>query len=165
MVKSLERGQKFLVPLPDGKFAPGYVVLDGNLFTLVNIYANLQIDRTEPMDFPDDQIIFRDWLIGDHVFSRSKRVMEYPWVLFRSKFVSEPDAPHIDGIIFGEKGHEKVKGFETGQVVRDPATQEDLKNLPRHGIKEAEYYSLSVEAKLKGKIVKLDPQTREYIFV
>lgn len=165
MVKSLERGQKFLVPLPDGAFAPGYIVLDGNLFTLVNIFRNLQSSRTEPMDFPDEQILFRDWLIGDHVFSRSKRIIEFPWVLFRTKFVPEPAHPQIEGIIFGERGHEKVKGFKTGQIIRDPATQEDLLSLPRHGIKEAGYYSLCVQAKFEGKEVKLDPNTREYVFV
>lgn len=165
MVKSLERGQKFLVPLPDGTYAPGYVVRDGNLFTLVNIFKNVQSSRAEPMDFPNDHVLFRDWLIGDHVFSRSKKIIESPWVLFRTKFVPEPDEPEIEGIVFGERGREKVKGFVTGQVIRDPATPEDLLRLPRHSIKDAEYYSLCVQAKFKNKDVKLDPKTREYIFV
>lgn len=165
MVKSLERGQKFLVPLPNGTYAPGYVVLDGNLFTLVNIFENVQPSRTEPIDFPADRVLLRDWLIGDHVFSRSKKTIETPWILFRTKFIQEPDEPQIEGIIFGERGHEIVKGFGTSQVLRDPATPEDLLRLPRHSIKDAEYYSLCVQAKFKGKDVKLDPKTREYIII
>ena len=117
------------------------------------------------MNFPDDQVLFRDWLIGDHVFSRSKKIIDVPWVLFRTKFVSEPDDPKIEGLIFGERGHEKVKGFKTGQIIRDPATEKDLLKLPRHNIKDAEYYSICVQAKIEGKEVKLDPNTREYVCV
>lgn len=163
MVQPLQTGQKFLVPLSSGEFAPGYVVHQGNLFTLVNIYSNVQDSRSEPTDFPSGSLLLRDWLIGDHVFSRSKKVIDLPWVLFRTKLVEKPDHPQIEGVVFGEHGRECVKDVMTGKVIRDPATPSDIRDLPRHGIKVAHYYSLFVEAKLLGKEVVLETEPRRYV--
>lgn len=163
MVKSLEPGMKFLIPLSDGQFLPGYVVFDGNMFTLVNVFANKQKERKEPMEFPEDKILFQDWLIGDHVFSRSKKVIEVPWVMFRTKKVEKPLSPSVDGIIIGELGYEKVEDLDSSKILREPPTEADFKNLPKHSIKSARYYSLAAEATLLGKEVKLDPETRKYV--
>lgn len=163
MVKSLEPGQKFLVPLKDSTFLPGYVVLAGNMFTLVNIFRNRQQERTEPMSFPSDELFFRNWLIGDHVFSRSKKMMEVPWILFRTKKAESVLPPTFDGLIIGSHGSEHVVSLQGGEVLRRPPTEADFENLPRHGIKVGRYYSLCVEAKLIGKSVNLDPETRKYV--
>lgn len=163
MVKSLEPGMKFLIPLSDGRFLPGYVVLDGNLFTLVNVFSNAQGESKEPMNFPEDQILFRDWLIGDHVFSRSKRIIEIPWRLFRNKKLDKPDSPQIEGRIFGEIGREVVKDLSTSKVIREIPTKEDFDSLPRHEIKSADYYAIAAEAKLLGKKVVLKMPEREYV--
>lgn len=161
MAKPLEPGMKFLVPLPDGRFLPGYVVVYGNLFTLVNIFSNAQDDKSEPECFPQKDLFLRDFMVGDHVFSKSKRVIDVPWILFRTKRVRDPLPPGIEGIVIGESGLETVKDLATGKISRS-ASKEDLKRLPRHGIKVASYYSLAVEAALLGKVVKLDPDSRHY---
>lgn len=161
MVKPLEPGMKFLVPLKGGGFLPGYVSAYGNMFTLVNIFDNVQSKREAPTSFPEDRILFRDWLIGDHVFSRSKRAIETPWILYRENRVENPLTPRIEGIIIGESGREKVESLSTGETIRT-ATREDLRRLPKHEIESARYYSLSVEAQLQGRNVEFDPISREF---
>lgn len=161
MVKPLEPGMKFLVPLPDGRFLPGYIVVYGNLFSLVNIFFNAQNDKSEPERFSQKDILLRDFMIGDHVFSKSKKVMDVPWILFRTKRVRDPLPPGIEGIIIGSHGLETVRDLSSGKISRS-ASEEDLKRLPRHRIKIASYYSLAVEAALLGKVVKLDPEKRQY---
>lgn len=161
MAKPLEPGMKFLVPLPDGRFLPGYVVVYGNLFSLVNIFSNTQSDKSDPECFPQESLLLRDFMIGDRVFSKSKRVIDTPWVLFRKNKIADPLSPEIEGIIIGSHDLEKVEDLYTGKTIRT-ASAEDLKRLPRHGIKVASYYSLAVEAALLGKVVKLDPDRRQY---
>ena len=163
MVKSLERGQKFLVPLPDGKFIPGYVVHQGRMFTLVNIFRDILDKRAEPKGFEESEILMRDWLIGDHVFSRSKKVIETPWVLYRTKKVDDPLPPSFEGIIEGGPGREYVVGLESDAIVRRPPNPDDFDRLPKHAIRSARYYSLFVEAALNGKQVVLDEEKREYV--
>jgi hypothetical protein len=165
MVKSLETGMKFLIPLSDGTFLPGYIVLDGNMFTLVNVFSNKESVRKEPLEFPEENILLRDWLIGDHVFSRSKKVIEIPWVMFRTKKVEEPLPPQIDGLIIGSRGTEHVVDLHSSKTLRRPPNQEDYANLPRHGIKSASFYSLAAEAKLLGKTVELKMPERKYVIV
>lgn len=161
MAKPLEPGMKFLVPLQDGRFLPGYVVVYGNLFSLVNIFSNAQSDKFEPECFPQKDLLLRDFMIGDHVFSKSKKVIDTPWILFRKNKVANPLSPEIEGIIIGSHGLETVEDLYTGKTIRT-ASAEDLKRLPRHGVKVASYYSLAVEAALLGKVVKLDPDRRQY---
>lgn len=161
MTKPLEPGMKLLVPLSGGKFLPGYVVVDGKLYTLANIFSNAQDDKSEPNVFPEKALLIRDFMIGDHVFSKSKRIINVPWILFRGRKVRDPLPPGIEGIIIGSSGQEVVEDLLSGKASR-AASEEDLKRLPRHGIKVAEYYALAVEAALLGKLVKLDPDRREY---
>lgn len=164
MALPLEPGMKFLVPLPDGQFLPGYVVHDGNMFTLVNIFSNAQSTRSAPEQFAMQNLLLRDYVIGDHVFSRSKKVIDTPWILFRTKKLEAPLPPEIDGMLIGSPGQEMVEDFATGKMSRT-ATAEDLTRLPRHAIKVAGYYSLAVQAALLGKEVVLDPVKREYVII
>jgi hypothetical protein len=101
MAEPLEPGMKFLMPLPDGRFLPGYVVVYGNLFSLVNIFSNDRNDKSEPECFSQKDLLLWDFMIGDHVFSKSKKVIDTPWVLFRTKKVADPLSPGIEGVIIG----------------------------------------------------------------
>lgn len=162
MTRPLIPGQTFLIPLQDGRALPGYVVHDGHMFTLVNVYRTVQDTLTEPQSFETGEILLRDWLVGDHVFSRSKKIMPTPWKLFSKARYAGAEPPHIDGIIIGSRGTEHVVSIHDQSELRRPPTEEDFAKLPKHRIKVGSYYSLAAEAAFLGKEVYLDPEERIY---
>lgn len=157
----------FQVPLQCGTFAYGYIVFKGE-FIWVNIYS-FESDKENDFDKASQckNLLIRDLMIDPMMFTKSKRVNFTPWKLKHKVVVEEPLPPQHDFYIIGTQESPKVVSIDEENPSSEPASEEDLKIYQKHSISSGRYYTLLIEAKLRGKKVELvtSGNKREYAII
>jgi len=74
------------------------------------------------------------------------------------KIAEEPLLPQYNFYIIGTQESPKIVSVDEENPSPKPASQEDLKIYQRHSISSGRYYTLLIEAKLRGKKLSWLPQ-------
>lgn len=151
-MKIIEPGTMFEAPLPNGRFAYGYVSFDNDKFLLLNIFDHLSTQQNDFDAAVKKPINIRDLLEERSRFMRMKGVVEngWLWYLKRRKMAPEILAPKYDFIA----GSSTVSNIYTEEII-GPVTPADEIRYPSWSLEHTSFLGLFVQGRLEGKSVVL----------
>lgn len=151
-MKHIEPGTLFEAPLPNGKFACGYVNFDNGQFLLMNIFDFMSDQPGAFDDAVDQPIKIRDLLEERSRFMRRKDMVENGWLwhLKRGRMAPEVLPPKYDFI----SGSSTISNIYTDEIV-GPSTPDSEIRYPSWGIEHTSFLGLFVQGQFEEKAVVL----------
>ena len=152
-------GKHFAIPLPNDKYAFGYISYEG-ICLFANIFNFIGNNLNALTEAQECDLLIRDLLMDWSVFINAKNKDCEPWIKLKSQH-SNPLEPKHHYIING--GGKVINIFDSKD--QRWAEDEDYEKYNESEVEFSDYYTFYIQGLFEGKVVYYNDETDRYELV